>query len=70
MEFWNTRKAVAAIAVMGIMTMSACSTDRVIDNTVGVAAGTTKLAARGVVGVGKLAVRGTGAAINAVSDDE
>lgn len=70
MKFLYTRKVVAVIAVIRIMTMSACSTERVIDNTVGVAAGKTKLAARGVVGVGKLAVRGTGAAINAVSGDE
>lgn len=40
------------------MTLSACSSDQVIDNTVGVAAGGTRLAAKGVVGAGKLAYRG------------
>lgn len=40
------------------MTLSACSSDQVIDNSVGFAAGTTKVAAKGVVGAGKLAYRG------------
>lgn len=40
------------------MTLSACSTDQAIDNTVGVAAGATKLAAKGAVGAGKLVYRG------------
>lgn len=38
------------------MALSACSTNQVIDNTVGVAGFVTKTAVKGAVGAGKLAV--------------
>lgn len=40
------------------LALSACSSGQVIDNTVNVAAGTTRLVAKGAVGAGKLAYRG------------
>lgn len=47
------------VGVLGAaMTVSACSTEQVIDNSVGVAAGTTKLVAKGAVGASKLAYQG------------
>ncbi|KJZ18598.1 hypothetical protein [Loktanella sp. S4079] len=61
---------IATIAVAGLLTLSACTSEQVIDNTVGMAAGTSKLAARGVVGAGKLVVRGAGAAFDAATTDE
>jgi hypothetical protein len=61
-------RAATLTAVLSIaMALTACSSDQAIDNTVGVAAGTTKLAAKGVVGAGKLVYRG-GKAV--VSSDE
>lgn len=49
--------SIAAMVVAGLA-LSACSTDQVIDNSVGVAAGTTKVVAKGAVGAGKLAYKG------------
>ncbi len=51
----SARKAIAVALVLGL---SACSTNQVIDNTVDVASGATKLAAKGAVGAGKLVYRG------------
>lgn len=51
-------KTSALIALAAATMLSACSSDQVIDNTVGVAAGTTKVVAKGAVGAGKLAYRG------------
>ena len=48
---------IAAIATVAL-SLSACTSDQVINNTVGVAAGTTKVVAKGAVGAGKLAYRG------------
>jgi len=47
-----------AIALTAVVGLSACTSDQVIDNTVGVAAGATKVVAKGAVGAGKLAVKG------------
>ena len=44
-----------AVSTLGV---SGCSTNDAIDNTVGIAAGTTKVVAKGAVGAGKLAYRG------------
>ena len=70
MKFWFGKKATLVAVTAALMSLGACSTDKVIDNTVDLTAGATKLAVHGVVGVGKLAVRGTGAAIDAVSGGE
>lgn len=52
------RASVLVALLVSAMALSACSSDRVIDNTVGVAAGATKFAAKGAVGAGKLVYRG------------
>ena len=44
-----------AFALLGL---TACSSDQVIDNTVDVVGGGTKIVAKGVVGAGKLVYRG------------
>ena len=44
-----------AFASLGL---TACSSDQVIDNTVDVVGGGTKIVAKGVVGAGKLVYRG------------
>ncbi|MDD9977859.1 MAG: hypothetical protein OXQ30_09030 [Boseongicola sp.] len=46
------------MALTSVVGLSACTSDQVIDNSVGVAAGATKVVAKGVVGAGKLAVKG------------
>ncbi|MEL6102723.1 MAG: hypothetical protein AAFY74_00095 [Pseudomonadota bacterium] len=51
------KSSIAAIAV-AVFSLSACTSDQVIDNTVGVAAGATKVVAKGAVGAGKLTYRG------------
>ena len=56
-----------AVLIAATIALGACSSGQAIDNTVGVAAGTTKVIAKGAVGAGKLAYRG-GKAI--LSDDD
>ena len=52
-------KIITVVAMVGAMfALSACSSERVIDNTVGAAGYVTKTAAKGVVGAGKLTVKG------------
>ncbi|MBY6134889.1 hypothetical protein AB9K35_12270 [Leisingera sp. XS_AS12] len=51
-------KTTSAALIFAGFALSACSADRAIDNTVGVAAGTTKVLAKGAVGAGKLAYKG------------
>ncbi len=53
-----TRKAAAATLLTAAFALSACSTEQVIDNSAGAAAGATKVVAKGVVGAGKLAYKG------------
>jgi len=55
------------LAVAAILAMSACSAEKVVDNTVDGTLWVGQAAVKGVVGTGKLVVRGTGAAINAAS---
>lgn len=62
----KSKITLSALAVTGML-LAACSTDQVLDNSVGVAAGTTKVVAKGAVGAGKLAYRG-GKAIVVGSD--
>jgi len=54
----NSKKALIALLLGAAVSLSACSSDQVIDNSVGVAAGTTKVVAKGAVGAGKLAFKG------------
>ncbi len=58
MKLFTTRKAIVVTLLAASLNIAACSTDQVIDNSVGVAAGTTKVVAKGAVGAGKLAVKG------------
>ena len=58
--------AMGAVTVV-FLGLSACTTEQVIDNTVDVAAGTTKIVAKGAVAVGKATYKG---AKSLVSDDE
>ncbi|SFR36484.1 hypothetical protein SAMN04488005_0978 [Yoonia tamlensis] len=54
-------------ALVGAVALSACSTEKVVDNSVDGTLFVGRAAVKGVVGVGKLAVRGTGAAVNAAT---
>jgi hypothetical protein len=58
MKLFDARKATAATLIAAAVGLSACSSDQVIDNTVGVAAGGTKIVAKGAVGAGKLVYKG------------
>lgn len=58
MDFFAVRKMTTILVVAGTMVLSACSATQVIDNTVDVAAGATRVVAHGAVGAGRLAVRG------------
>ena len=49
------RKIATATIMTAAINPSACSSYQVIDNSVGFVAGTTKVVAKGAVGVGKLA---------------
>ncbi len=52
------RKTLITAALTAVVGLSACSSGQVIDTTVDVAGGATKVAAKTVVGAGKLAVKG------------
>ncbi|MBY6057168.1 hypothetical protein KUV26_08750 [Leisingera daeponensis] len=65
MKLHAVRKMTAVALISAGVALSACSTDQAIDNTVGVAAGTTKVVAKGAVGAGKLAYRGGKAIVGA-----
>ena len=52
------KKTMFAALIAAAVALSACTTEQVIDNSVGVAAGTTKVIAKGTVGAGKLAYKG------------
>lgn len=69
MKPYVVRKLTVATAVLAVIGLAACSSDQVIDNTVDVAAGTTKVVAKGAVGAGKLVYKGGKAAVGAVSND-
>ncbi|UWR78265.1 hypothetical protein K4L04_19010 (plasmid) [Phaeobacter inhibens] len=58
------KMTIAALISVGFA-VSACSSDQAIDNTVGIAAGTTKVVAKGAVGAGKLVYRGGKAIVGA-----
>ena len=58
MTFLIARKTGLALAMVGAVALSACSTNQVVDNTVGVAAGATKVVAKGTVKAGKAVYKG------------
>lgn len=58
MKFDAIRKMTTAALISAGVVLAACSADQAIDNTVGIASGTTKVVAKGAVGAGKLAYRG------------
>lgn len=58
MKLFTARKAAVAATIAAVVTLSACTSEQVIDNSVGVAAGATKVVAKGAVGAGKLAYNG------------
>lgn len=61
----KTKKALIAGLLGAAVTLSACSSDQVIDNSVGAAAGVTKIAAKGAVGAGKLVYKGAKSVVGA-----
>ena len=55
----NLRKMIAVVGVAGLLGgVSACSTESVVDNTVGATGFVAKTAVKGTIGAGKLAVKG------------
>lgn len=59
----NVSKLVLSLTMSGMLALSACSTESIADNTGDAAIFVGKTAVKGVVGAGKLAVRGTKAGI-------
>jgi DNA-binding transcriptional regulator YdaS (Cro superfamily) len=59
-------KPALAVLCAALLGLSACSTDQVIDGSVRVAAGTTKVVAKGAIGAGKLAYHGGAKAVGAL----
>ncbi|MEM9798089.1 MAG: hypothetical protein AAF919_16470 [Pseudomonadota bacterium] len=57
----------ALIAAFAAMTLSACSTEKAVDRTVDTTLFAGKTVVKTGVGAGKLAVRGTNAAVRKVS---
>ncbi|MGZ2259997.1 hypothetical protein [Roseobacter sp. A03A-229] len=58
MKLFDARKAACVTLIAAAVAVTGCTTDQAIDNTVGIAAGTTKVVAKGAVGAGKLAYKG------------
>lgn len=54
----NTRKMMIVALVGALVSLSACSSSQVVDNTVGATAFVAKTAVKGTIGAGKLAVKG------------
>ena len=54
-------------SLVTVVALAACSTEKVVDNSVDGTLFVGRAAVKGVVGVGKLAVRGTGAAVTAAT---
>ena len=55
---FNVLKMMIVGLLAASVTVSACSTERVVDNTVDATGFVAKTAVKGVVGVGKLGVKG------------
>ncbi|MGY3437370.1 MULTISPECIES: hypothetical protein [unclassified Marinovum] len=69
MTLFKANKLTASLLIAGALALSACSTEQVVGNTVDGVGGATKLAAKGVVGAGRLAVRGGRAAFGETEDE-
>jgi hypothetical protein len=54
----KTQKMMIAALMGAVLAVSACSTEQVVDNTVGATGFVAKTAVKGTIGAGKLAVRG------------
>ena len=54
----KTRKMMIVALLGALVGVSACSTEQVVDNTVGVTGFVAKTAVKGTIGAGKLAVKG------------
>ncbi len=65
----KTTFARTVMILTGIVFLSACSAEKVVDRSVDGGLFIANTAVKGAVGATKLAVRGTGAAINAVSGE-
>ncbi|WP_372836431.1 hypothetical protein, partial [Puniceibacterium confluentis] len=63
----SVRQSLAVLFVAGLG-LSACSTENIADNTVDATVFATKTVVKGAVGAGKLAYKGTAAAVNAARD--
>jgi hypothetical protein len=61
------RTALVAALCAATLSLSACSTPQVIDTTVDVAAGTTKVVAKGAYGAGKMAYKGGSSLVRALN---
>ncbi|WP_371156515.1 hypothetical protein [Jannaschia sp. 2305UL9-9] len=59
-----TLKKTALLLTAAMITLSACSAERIVDNTVDTGLFATKTVVKTGVGAGKLVVRGVGAAVN------
>lgn len=59
-----TAKPMIAAAIALSFALSGCSAEQAVDNTIGVAAGATKVVAKGAVGAGKLVYKGGKAIAN------
>lgn len=53
------RKTIAVLSITGMLSgVAACSTESVVDNTVGATGFVAKTAVKGTIGAGKMAVKG------------
>ena len=54
----NAKVVLTAAMISAFAVVSACSTEQVVDNTVGATSSVAKTAVKGTVGAGRLAVKG------------
>lgn len=54
----NAKVVLTAAMISALAVVSACSTEQVVDNTVGATSFIAKTAVKGTVGAGRLAVKG------------
>jgi len=54
----NAKAVLTAAMISALAAISACSTEQVVDNTVGATGFVAKTAVKGTVGAGRLAVKG------------
>lgn len=54
----NEKAVLTAAMISALAAVSACSTEQVVDNTVGATGFVAKTAGKGTVGAGRLAVKG------------